>query len=80
MTEGRKANIAAMAVAAAVALTGCGSPEPRSKQYFTVHLDEAREIIADCRNGAVRGDECVNADVALIEDKAAKARSHFLGN
>jgi len=30
------------------ALAGCGKEEPRSRQYFEAHVDEAREVYAGC--------------------------------
>jgi hypothetical protein len=38
----------------------------RPPQYFEVHIDEARQVIAACRKGAVRGDECANAKTAIV--------------
>jgi len=38
----------------------------RGTQYFAAHIDEAREIIAFCREGTVRGEECANAEEAVI--------------
>lgn len=51
----------------------------RGTQYFLVHLDEAREIVAQCRDGAVRGDECANADAAIIKADARERSRKFLG-
>ncbi|MGD9471696.1 MAG: EexN family lipoprotein [Novosphingobium sp.] len=69
--------IAALAV---ITLSACNKAEPRSSQYFAAHLDEARQIITQCRDGAVRGDECTNADMAVQEaDSKARFRK-FLGH
>lgn len=38
----------------------------RGTQYFEAHVDEARRIVAACREGAVRGDECGNAETAVV--------------
>lgn len=75
-----KSAVRIMAMALVAALSGCGSHEPRSRQYFAAHLEEARDVVARCQHGAVRGDECTNADTALTDDKARKAFSRFLGN
>ncbi|ABF54298.1 EexN family lipoprotein [Sphingopyxis alaskensis] len=55
------------------ALAACAQSAPRSSEYFAEHLDEARQIVAGCRDGTVRGEECANAGLA-IEEADAKAR------
>jgi hypothetical protein len=55
-------------------LAGCGKPEPRATTYFAAHLDEARKVVADCKSGSARGEECANADGAV---QAADARERF---
>ncbi len=30
---------------------------PRGMQYFAAHLDEARQVVAQCAEGTTRGDE-----------------------
>ncbi|MGV1681684.1 EexN family lipoprotein [Sphingopyxis sp. NJF-3] len=55
-------------------ISACGQPEPRSVQYFEAHLDEAREIVASCRDGSTKGDECSNAGVAV---QVAEGRERF---
>ncbi len=59
------------------ALASCGKPEPRSKQYFDAHLDEARKIVAGCRDGTVTGGECDNADFAVQEADARERGARF---
>ncbi len=39
--------------------------EARGVEYFVAHVDEARRIVAGCREGTVRGVECTNAGRAL---------------
>lgn len=51
------------------ALAACSS-EPRSTAYFEAHPEEAARIVADCKTGAHRGRECVNARAGV----AAAAR------
>jgi hypothetical protein len=71
----QKAAIAAAAPAAAPV-----SSEARGTQYFMAHVDEARKIVAGCRDGSVRGAECATADEALVKVDAAERRKRFLGN
>lgn len=67
-------------VAQTAATTGPVAPGgARGTQYFLAHLDEAREIVAQCRDGAVRGDECANADAAIIKAEARERTRKFLG-
>lgn len=66
-------------LAAAQGLAGCGKAEPRSTQYFAEHLDEAREIVAGCRDGSTRGQECENANLAVEEADAKERFRRFRG-
>lgn len=68
-----------MAIAILLAVAGCAKQEPRSKQYFDAHLDEARQIVAGCKDGSTRGEECNNADLALQEADAKERLKHFFG-
>ncbi|MFA6606324.1 MAG: hypothetical protein WCS75_04925 [Sphingomonas sp.] len=53
---------------------------PRGTQSFAANLDEARKIIAGCRDGSVRGDECSHAEEA-VETAESRARTkRFLGS
>jgi hypothetical protein len=45
------------------------SPEPRSASYFEAHAEEAAKVVADCRTGAHRGQECTNAQTAVAAAK-----------
>lgn len=54
--------------------------EVRGTQYFVAHLDEARQVVAGCRDGSVRGGECATAEEAIIKVDAAERRRKFLGN
>lgn len=56
------------------------SSEARGTQYFVAHIDEARQVVAGCRDGAVRGGECANAEEAIIKVDAQERRRRFLGN
>jgi len=62
------------------ALASCGKEEPRSKQYFDAHVDEAREVFAGCQDGSVRGDECNNAEMAVIRADAKARSKRFVGD
>lgn len=52
----------------------------RGTQYFTAHLDEARQVVAACREGSVRGDECVIADAAVVKADAQTRFKRFMDN
>jgi hypothetical protein len=54
--------------------------EARGTQYFVAHIDEARQVVAGCRSGSVRGGECATAEEAIIKVEAQERRKRFLGN
>ena len=54
--------------------------EARGTQYFVRHIDEARQVVAGCREGSVRGGECTTAEEAIIKFDAQERRKRFLGN
>ncbi len=56
------------------------SSQARGTQYFMSHIDEARQVVASCRDGTVRGGECANAEEAIIKVDAEERRRRFLGN
>ncbi|MGQ2934732.1 EexN family lipoprotein [Sphingopyxis sp. H050] len=62
-----------------LSLSACGQSEPRSTQYFETNLDEARKVVAGCRDGSMRGDECTNADVAVQTVEGRERFKRFLG-
>ena len=70
-----QANIAATGPAVAKA-----SNEARGKQYFVANIEEARRVVAGCRDGSVRGGECATAEEAIIKVDAQERRGRFLGN
>ena len=53
---------------------------PRGTQYFAAHLDEARQVVAQCAEGSVRGGECANAEQAVIEAEGRERFKKFMGN
>lgn len=53
---------------------------PRGAQYFAANLDEARQIVAGCKDGSVRGDECANAEQAVVEAEGQDRFERFLDN
>ncbi len=53
---------------------------PRGVRYFVAHIDEARQVVAGCRDGSIRGCECANAEEAIIKVEAQERRKRFLGN
>ena len=68
------------AAAFLIAVAGCGKSEPRGYQYFLTHIDEAKQVAADCADGTVRGDECINAEVAVSKAKARERSRKFFGD
>ncbi|MEA3539331.1 MAG: hypothetical protein U9R73_09420 [Pseudomonadota bacterium] len=68
------------AIAAAAPPAAPVSSEARGTQYFVANIDEARQVVAGCRDGSVRGGECATAEEAIIKVDAAERRKRFLGN
>lgn len=68
------ANQTTVAVSAVPAPTA-----PRGTQYFAANLDEARQIIAGCQDGSVRGGECANAEQAVIHAESQDRFKRFMG-
>ncbi len=56
---------------AIVGLAAC-SPDPRSADYFIANPEEAVRVVADCKRGAHRGEECVNATAGVAAAESAK--------
>jgi hypothetical protein len=56
------------------------SSEARGTRYFMTNIDEARQVVAGCRDGSVRGGECGTAEEAIIKVDAEERRRKFLGN
>lgn len=54
--------------------------EARGTQYFVANIEEARQVVAGCRDGSVRGGECATAEEAIIKVEAQERRKRFLGN
>ena len=54
--------------------------EAGGTQYFVAHIDEARQVVAGCQDGSVRGGECATAEEAIIKVDAQERRKRFLGN
>lgn len=63
----------------APATTPVAAAESRGKPYFAAHLEEARQILTQCAEGSVRGDECFNAEMALTEADAQARHKRFFG-
>jgi hypothetical protein len=57
-----------------------GPSEARGTQYFMANIDEARQVVAGCRDGSVRGGECATAEEAIIKVEAQERRKRFLGD
>lgn len=62
-----------LAIAPGFAVLAACQPEPRSATYFEAHAAERAEVVADCRIGKHRGEECKNAQFAT--EKAARAKT-----
>jgi len=54
--------------------------EAHGTQYSVANIGEARQVVAGCRDGLVRGGECANAEEAIIKVEAQERRKRFLGN
>lgn len=52
----------------------------RRTQYFAAHIDEARRVVAGCRDGSMRGDECANAEQAVTEAEGHDRFKKFMGH
>jgi hypothetical protein len=57
-------------------LAGC-QPQPRSADYFGAHPTEAARVIADCRTGRHRGEECRTAQAGLAAADADRRLKLF---
>lgn len=53
---------------------------PRATQYFAANLDEARRVVAGCRAGSMRGDECAKAEQAVTEAEGRDRFKKFIGH
>jgi hypothetical protein len=51
--------------------------EPRSVEYFVAHVDEARRLVAGCRDGSARGEECTNAETAVKTEESKERFRRF---
>lgn len=67
-----KASLAVL-LAPWLALLAACQPEPRSASYFEAHAEERAAVVADCRTGQHRGEECKNAQFAA--EKAARTKT-----
>ena len=65
--------------AAAISALAIPPTEPRGTQYFAAHLDEARQILTGCADGSVRGEECFNAEMAVVEADGRARHKKFFG-
>jgi hypothetical protein len=51
--------------------------EARGTQYFMANIDEARKVVAGCRDGSVQGGECANAETAIITVESKERFKRF---
>jgi hypothetical protein len=56
---------------AVAGLAAC-SPQPRSSEYFVANPEEAKRVVADCKAGSHRGEECVNATAGVAAAESAE--------
>lgn len=54
--------------------------EARGTQYFAAHLDEAQQVVVQCADGSVRGEECATAQAAVTEAEGRARFKKFVGN
>ena len=64
-----------IAVAATMALSGCGPIKPRDAGYFRFHAEEARLVVTRCERGQETGSDCEAAAQAVAELDAAARRA-----
>lgn len=50
---------------------------PRGTQYFEANISEAREVVAACRKGTIRGNECTNAETAIVTVESKERFKRF---
>jgi hypothetical protein len=53
------------------------SREARSTHYFEANIDEARQVVAACRNGTIRDNECASAETAIITVESKERFNRF---
>lgn len=53
------------------------SRDARGVQYFIANIDEARLVVAGCREGSVRDGECANAGAAIITAESKERFKRF---
>lgn len=63
-----------------IALTACAQLEPRAEQYFSAHIEEAKQVVEDCAAGTARGQECMNAEIAVSKARAKERSKKFFGD
>ena len=61
--------IGRLALPLTLALLAACSPQPRSASYFQSHQAEAEQVVADCKTGSHRGQECVNAQASVAASR-----------
>jgi hypothetical protein len=67
-------------IAVSPAPAPAAAAQARGTQYFVAHIDEARQVVAACRDGTVRGDECANAETAVITVESKERFRRFRGD
>lgn len=54
------------------------STAPRGTQYFEANIEEARRLVAACRDGMSLGEECTNAQTAIITVESKERFKRFV--
>lgn len=50
---------------------------PRGTQYFETNIGKARQVAAGCREGTIHGEECTNAEAAIVTFESRKRFKRF---
>lgn len=66
-------------IAGGSAVASAAAAQARGAQYFEANIDEARQVVAACREGTARGDECASAETAVITVESKERFRRFRG-
>lgn len=57
--------------------TAIATAAPRGTQYFETNIGKARQVAAGCREGTIHGEECTNAETAIITVESRERFKRF---
>jgi hypothetical protein len=60
-------------------LAAC-SPQPGSTDYYVANPDEAARVLAACKRGSQRGQDCVNATAGVAAGQSAERMKLYKKN